>query len=185
MEKPKSDEKLEEVIEDPLGDNDIRHYLPNAKIMKYSELRHYPTIDDLLPNDIDYVVLLYEDSPNKGHWVCVCKYRPYIEFFDSYGGSPDSQLGWVPCPIRKQLNQSKPYLTDLFNKCKNPVIYNPIKYQDDEDDVNTCGRHCVFRIKNLIDKRKTLGEYYLLMKELKDKTKMNYDEIVAEIIDRT
>jgi hypothetical protein len=183
MDKP--EEALEEVIEEPLGDDDIRHYLPNAKIMKYSQLSNYPTIDDLLPKNIDFAILLYEDAPNKGHWVCVCKYKPYIEFFDSYGGSPDSQLSWVPSGVRKELDQCKTYLTDLMNKCKYKVVYNPIKYQDDEDDINTCGRHCVFRILNLMAKGRNLSDYYKLMQYIKGKTDLNYDEIVAEYIDKT
>lgn len=185
MDKPKTDEKLEEIIEDPLGDDDIRHYLPSAKIMKYSELSNYKSIDDLLPNHKDYVIILYEDSPNKGHWTCVCKYKPYIEFFDSYGGSPDSQLGWTPCSIRKELNQSKTYLTDLFNKCKYKVIYNPIKYQEEADNINSCGRHCVFRVLNLIKKDCDLAKYYKLMKALKEEYGLTYDEIVSEYIDIT
>jgi hypothetical protein len=179
------EEKLEEIIEDPLGDNDIRQYLPNAKILKYSELSNYKTIDDLMPDNTDFSVILYEDSPNKGHWVCVLKYKPYIEFFDSFGGSPDSQLGWVSCKVRRMLDQSKTYLTDLFNKSPYDIIYNPIKYQATNDDINTCGRHCVFRILNLMKQNRDLAQYYELMKKLKEETNETYDEIVANIINKT
>lgn len=172
----------EEIIEDPLGDDDIRFYLPNAKIMKYSELENYKDINDLLPKNKDFAVILYEDSPNKGHWTAVLKYEPYLEFFDSYGGYPDTQLGWVPCPIRKVLKQTKPLLTDLFNKSDYQIIYNPIKYQKDNNDINTCGRHCVFRIINLLKGGNSLSDYYNLMKQLKNETGESYDEIVANII---
>lgn len=174
---------LEEIIEDPMGDDDIRFYFPNAKIIKYSDLERYDDIDKLLPNKIDYVFILYQDSPNRGHWCCVSKYEPYCEFFDSYGGRVDSQLGWVPCPIRKTLNQCRPYLSDLFNKSKYEIVYNPIKYQGESDDINTCGRHCVWRVKNLL-KGSNLHRYFKMMKDAKNKSGLSYDEIVAELIDK-
>jgi hypothetical protein len=178
-------EDLEEVIEDPLGDDDIRTYLPNAKIIKYSELSKYGKIEDLLVNDKDFCVILYEDSPNKGHWTCISRYNNILEFFDSYGGYPDSQLGWTDKETRKELHQCKTYLTDLFNKSKFKIIFNPIKYQEDGNDINTCGRHCVFRILNLIRENRDLHQYYLLMQMLKKETNETYDEIVANVINKT
>jgi hypothetical protein len=176
--------KIERIIEDPIGDDDIRAYLPDSKIMKYSELARYKTIEDLLPEPVDYAFLLYEDSPNKGHWVCVSRYGKTIEFFDSYGGAPDTQLGWVSCPRRRSLGQGRPMLTDLFNKSKASIVYNPIKYQGESDDINTCGRHCLFRIINLTKAQRRLEDYYKTMRELEEDYKEPYDTIVANIIKR-
>lgn len=177
----KQDIITEKIIEEPLGDDDIRAYLPQAKIYKYSVLSKYNTLDDLLPGEVDYVILLYEDKPNKGHWVCVNKYDNIYEYFDSYGEIFDKPLQWNPAIENLQLNQ-KPYLTNLFNKTNKKVIYNPIKYQDTEDDINTCGRHCIFRILNLLEKKRDLKKYYELMKEIKKLTKYPYDDIVANFI---
>jgi hypothetical protein len=173
---------IEKIIEEPLGDDDIRQYLPDSKIIKYSQLQDFKKIEDLLPEKTDAVFLLYEDSPNKGHWVCVCRYGKTLEFFDSYGGYPDSQLKWVPCPIRRGLEQDKTLLTNLFNKSQFSIIYNPIAYQDDHDDINTCGRHCLFRVLNLLKAGRDLAQYYELMKTLKDEYEEPYDTIVANII---
>lgn len=175
---------LEEIIEDPLGDDDIRFYFPNANIMKYSELKKFNSIDDILPNDKDFAFLLYEDSPNKGHWVCISRNNGQYEFFDSYGGGPDSPLKWNAQETNNMLGQGTKILSNLFNKTKDKVIYNPVKYQEDSQDVNTCGRHCVFRIKNIKD-GKNLHQYYQLMKTLKDNSGKNYDEIVASFIKKT
>lgn len=181
MSKDKQDEMTEVLIEEPLGDDDIRRYLPNAKIMRYNNIAKYNSIEELLPKNIDYAILLYEDRPNKGHWVCVLKYNNTYEFFDSYGGAPDSQLKWNSKEVNNKLRQ-QPYLTNLFDKTDKEVIYNPYKYQEDSSDVNTCGRHCVFRILNLIEKDKTLQEYFNLMNLVKKETKSSYDDIVANLI---
>ena len=177
----KQDRQTQIIIEEPLGDDDIRRYLPDAKIMRYSKLQNFAHIDELLPGKINYCILLYEDSPNKGHWVVVCKYGNFCEFFDSYGGAPDTQLNWNPKIINEKLDQ-EPYLTNLFNKCPYEVVYNPIKYQGDSDDINTCGRHCVFRIINLIEMSRNLSKYYQLMKEIKELTDYSYDDIVSNFI---
>ena len=174
-------QQLEQIIEEPLGDDDIRFYFPNANIMKYSELKKFNSIDDILPNDKDYAFLLYEDSPNKGHWVCISRNNGEYEFFDSYGGAPDSPLKWNDKQTNNMLGQGMKTLSNLFDKTKDNVIYNPVKYQEESSDVNTCGRHCVFRIKNIKD-GKNLNQYYNLMKKLKENTGKNYDEIVASFV---
>jgi len=176
-----TEKDIEENIEEPLGDDDIRKYLPDAQIFKYSRLENFRTIDEILPGKINYCVLLYEESVNKGHWVCLTKYGDTVEFFDSYGGAPDTQLKWNHPEVNHRLDQ-KPYLTEIFNRSKYNIVYNPIKYQDENDDINTCGRHCVFRILNLIQKKRDLSKYYKLMKMLKKKTGATYDEIVAFFI---
>jgi len=102
--------KLKKIVESPLDDADIRHYLPNAKIMVYSDLNNYKSIDELLPNSIDYCIILVEDSPNNGHWICVLKYNNTVEYFDSYGNYPDKNLNWISLEERKKLGQGKPTL---------------------------------------------------------------------------
>ncbi|MFM7979412.1 MAG: hypothetical protein ACKPKO_08865 [Candidatus Fonsibacter sp.] len=39
----------------------------DAKIIRYSELKHIDDLDELLTNDIDYCIVLSEDRPNRGH----------------------------------------------------------------------------------------------------------------------
>jgi hypothetical protein len=179
--KDEQDEITEEIVEEPLSNDEIMKYLPNAKIIRYSELKKYNDIDDLLRNNVDYCILLYEESKNKGHWVCVLKYNDTIEYFDSYGGYPDNPLKWNSDMTNNSLGQ-EPFLCRMFDNTEKEVIFNPIKYQEDEDDVNTCGRHCVFRILNLLEKERELGQYYEIMKEIKKLTKSSYDDIVANMI---
>jgi hypothetical protein len=178
------DEMTEEIIEEPLGDDDIRYYLPDAKIMKYSELKKYNTIEDLLPKNKDYAIILYENSPNQGHWVALMRYDPYIEYFDSYGGKVDNPLNWGSSRENAILKQDKKILSNMFDRTKLDVIYNPTKFQGDGNDVNTCGRHAIFRIKNMIDCNRNLSDYYKFMNSVKKESKNKYDEIVSHLIDK-
>jgi hypothetical protein len=185
MNSKEKDKETEKIIETPLGDDDIKYYLPDSKIMKYSDLKKYKNIEDLLKKNKDYVFILYEDSHNKGHWTAIMRYDPYIEYFDSYGGVVDNPLSWIDKDQQKKLNQDTKLLSNLFNKTKMKVIYNPIDYQEDNmnKDINTCGRHSVFRVKNLIDCNRKLGDYYKLMGGIKKESGNTYDEIVSHLID--
>ena len=89
---------------DPLSDADIKRVLgPGCRIIKYSQLKRYSVIEGLLRKDVDYVILLYQDHPNRGHWCCVCRYDNVIEFFGRYGNYPDKELLWTPMKMSKQL----------------------------------------------------------------------------------
>lgn len=176
-------EEVKEVIIEPMGDDDIRYYFPDANIIKYSELKDYQDIETLLRDNKSFFFLLYQDQPNSGHWVCLSRTGDTIEYFDSYGKKIDEPLSWVPNYVLFKLGIQLPFLSRLLNKTKLNVVYNPIEYQEDKKDINTCGRHCCFRLKNML-KGVDLADYYRLMKELKDKYKVSYDVIVSEFIDR-
>ena len=172
---------MEQAIAEPLGDDDIRRFLPSSTILKYSELANYGSLDKLLTHPKDYCIILYEDSPNQGHWTCLS--RPdekTVEFFDSYGGYPDSQQKWVAQSERVKLGEGKPYLTQLLDKSPYEVQFNPKKYQKDGSDINTCGRHCITRIGTMLEGL-SLADYYKFLKKIKKDTKLDYDEIVTAL----
>jgi hypothetical protein len=182
-------EEINEEKEIPMDDADIRSFLPDAKIIRYSDLKDYRSLEELLPNEVDYIIILYLESSHKGHWVCVQRYDNTFEFFDPYSspdGRIDEPLLWVPYGVRMKLGVAVPFMTRLFNSILNDnkykAIYNPIKYQEEKEDVNSCGRHCVFRILNLIKKGRSLSEYYKHMLKLKDKLKLSYDDIVVTLV---
>lgn len=190
--------KVEKIVErqliaSPLGDDDIRYYLPNAKIIKYSDLKKYQTIEDLLPKNKSYAVILYENEVNKGHWTAIMRYKfkgkNTIEFFDSLAddGKPDSELKWISKEQNKILGQGKNLLTELLNKSDLPVIYNKLKFQSegnnkDGDNINTCGKHCVLRIRHLLDCDHNLNDYIDYMNEIKQESKNTFDQIVSHLV---
>ena len=76
----------------PLSDRDIMDKLQGrTNIFMYSDLGGIEDVDDLLKDDS--CVILYENKPRNGHWVCLVRYKDKgtIEFFDSYGLFPDKQ----------------------------------------------------------------------------------------------
>lgn len=178
--------ELKEIIADPLDDKEIHHYLPDAKIIKYNELSKYQSINQLLPRETDYVIILYEDSHNQGHWVCLLRYaggkNGVIEFFDPYGNMFDKQLEWIPMEQRQTLGQGRKLLTPLLDCCTQKVVYNPIKYQKESSTINDCGRHCVYRILCLLKKEMDLEEYFKHIKEVERQTGYDADGIVSSQI---
>ena len=107
------------LIHKALSDEDIGTILgTDAKIIRYSELRHIDDLDELLTKDIDYCIILYEDRPDRGHWTALLRYNGIYEHFDSYGNKPDKSLEWVNLKMRRMLNEATPYLTNLLHKKK-------------------------------------------------------------------
>ena len=61
---------IAKLIHKALSDSDIRKILGHdTKIIKYSELSQFTDLDQLLPNPLDYCIILYEDDIDRGHWV--------------------------------------------------------------------------------------------------------------------
>lgn len=170
-------------IDVPMSDSDIKKYFPNNKIYKYNELAQFNNIDQLLPKNKDGVFILYQDSPNSGHWCLVTKYNDHIEMFDSYGQKNiDDELLWISKDERRKLKTNKPHLTRLLNNCPYKVIFNGFKYQQQDNDIMTCGRHCCMRLLALLKGGINLQDYHKGMNKLKNKSKMTFDEIVSNII---
>lgn len=129
------------------SNSDIERWLGNDCIIKYSDLAEYPTINDLLPNDKDFKVILVESSVNQGHWVCIMKYGDIIEYFNSYGTLPEYDFKFIPTMVKHLLGQGGNILSKLL-KTKDKgqkVFYNKKKLQTINDNINTCGRWCVAR----------------------------------------
>jgi len=176
-----NEEQQEQVEATPLGDDDLRKYFPSAKVITYKELNDYNNLDELLPNEKSFAFLLLESSPNKGHWIALSRYGDEIEVFDSYGGAPDTQIKWNSSKTNKDLGQDGKPLSKLLKGSGKDIVYNPIKYQSNGNDINTCGRHCCYRIQNM-KQGKNLDSYYKHMEQLKDNTGLDYDGIVANMI---
>jgi hypothetical protein len=176
---------VEEIIEEPMDDGDIRAYYPNAKIIRYSDLKDYKTITQLLPKDKSYVFLLYQHSPNSGHWVLLMRYGGTIEFFCSYGSAIDAPLKWTNPRDRQMLGEAVPYLTNLLRAQKEfNVIHNPVAYQAKGNDKATCGAHDVMRLSQMLNHGQDLTDYYDYMTRIKKESGLSYDEIVANFVSK-
>jgi predicted class III extradiol MEMO1 family dioxygenase len=170
------------VEKEPLSDDIIKKYLPNSKIIKYSEFKNYRDLNQLLPNNKDYIIILYEASFNTGHWCSISKFNDNYEYFDSYGNAPSVPLSWNEEQNNINLGQDKPYLNMLLDNSTLDSYYNDIAYQIKKSDINTCGRHNIFRILCMKKRNMNLKQYHEFMKKLKSKSKENYDKIVSYMI---
>jgi len=171
------------LIHKALSDSDIRRILGSgAKIFKYSELANFESLEQLLPNAVDYCIILYEDGPNHGHWVGLSKYGNTFEHFDSYGIKPDKELAWINFKTRRYLQENAPYLTQLLRG--EHYVYNNVRFQAMDSNVNTCGSHVVHRLYRLKNENMDLKSYQKFMLKIKDEYNMGYDLIVAEFISK-
>jgi hypothetical protein len=166
----------------PLSDGDIREHLNNPLILKYSELDEYGTLENVLPNIKSYCVILYENSPNSGHWVCISRPKEGIaEYYDSYGGYVDCPLTWTPKDIRDTLGEVIPTLSRMFDECPEEVVYNKIKYQKESGGVSNCGRWVVLRIKKMLDGM-NLNQFYEFCKSECKRLNLDMDKMVTALI---
>lgn len=177
---------IKKEISEPLDDSEIKQFIPDAQILPYNELIKYKSLDELLPEG-KTIFLLYQLSPNSGHWTVLRRKNNHVYFFDSYGGKPDSQLNFISETENQKLGITAPYLTQLMDQSNLPIHYNTIPYQKDTNKtpINTCGRHGIFFALNNIEKNRNIKEYYKLMKFLKKKMKCSYDDIVTGFINQS
>lgn len=112
-----------------------------TKVVIYNELKNVRNIEQIL-DEFGHCVLLYLTSHNYGHWVAIIRHEHSIEVFDSYGiYKPDDELDTVK--NRRELGQSKNYLSILLLKTGMPIEWNDNKFQR---AFSTCGRWCCLRI---------------------------------------
>jgi len=164
-----------------ITDSDIKRWLPNAesKIIKYSDLANYNSLEDLLPEPIDYKIILVESELNSGHWTSIMRKGNKYETFDSYGGTIDHELNYIPNSTKKYLGEDKLYLGKLLKGHK--VIYNKKKLQSENNGVSTCGRWNIARILSFL-MGWTLKDFQNKLKETSDETGKPYDIIMVDWI---
>jgi hypothetical protein len=127
-----------------LSNHDIINALDNKiKVVVYSDLINYDTIDQLL-HPFGRVVLLYEQERNIGHWVCIHKQDNTLIYFDSYGLRPDDPQSWIGEKKRKELYDNMRYLSILLKKSPYNIEYN--EYELQAPLVRTCGKWVCCRL---------------------------------------
>ena len=174
---------MSQLLSIPLSDSDIKEYLGNdAKILKYSELNKYHSIDELLPNTKDFAVILYENSLNNGHWTCICRPKENeIVYFDSYGGVVDKPLSWSSKDVKLGLGEDVKYLSNLLDKCEEDVFYNKHKYQSGKENVSDCGRYVVCYILKM-KAGYSLNDFCKFIKNECKKMNSSNDIVICKLI---
>ena len=173
---------LNEIKYEPMDDLEIKRFLPHAKIIKYSELSKVQDLDEILPSDKDYLIILVQNrGVSNGHWVVLLRDRNNWIYWDSYGRPIDAHLNDVPVQMLHSFGIKEPYLSNLLKKEVKKgkrVVYNKIAYQGSGEGLATCGRHALFRIFHHLN-NKDENEYKKHMDRIKDKYGLTYDQIVS------
>ena len=187
--KPPEPKTVEERIRTPMTNGDLERHtgIKEADIILYSDLRNYSKIEELLPEDKSARVILMEETPNSGHWVCIMRYGKTIEWFNSYGNKWDADWGFVSRMMRMILGQNNKDATRLMKQAEKDgweTVWNNKKLQKLSPAIQTCGRWCVLRIE-MMKMGYTLPEFYALLKKLKVENPESggaYDWIVSKYV---
>lgn len=176
-------------IEKPLSIDDlvkILGYQFRDDMILYSNLDQYKSIEQLLPRNKTFKIILIRDEPYSGHFVVILRYKKTIEWWDSYGFKPDDQLDYMM--VNNRLDQTKSELYDIFRDSQKKgfqIVYNKKAYQQYSTDYKTiavCGRYCSLRVIMLLKHNYDLEQFNNFMDELKRRHGLSYDELVSLII---
>jgi len=152
---------------------------PDTKILKYSELKQYNSVTDLLPKINSFVILLLEDDFNHGHWTCLIRYgENSYYYFNSYGQKYDTDLSVIPMCIRKILGEDRREITRLLGD--HDCAWNRIKFQGEKSQV--CGRYCILACSMICMMGFSPTDFENFLKKQQKNSKKSYDHLVAGFV---
>ena len=190
-----NENNFKKILSYSYSDDDIRHYLPDAKIIEYKDLSRYNNIFELLPEDKSYVFILVETKKRSGHWTCIMRVgngatNGKFYYVDSYGKSVDDELKFINPWWRKQLQEDEKLLTKLIKNSPYKLEYMARKLQTDKKFDCTCARYCIMFILKFLQ-GKNIGEvldwidFLIENNNLEKYKELKYDIIVVEQISYT
>ena len=150
IKKNKALEEMKKTLGYSLSDADIRHILgQDCRIVEYCDLDKFSSMDDLLPGETDYVIILIESQDNSGHWCAITKHNKVISMMDSYGIKLQDELNFISRAVNRMLGNTKEELEKLIKSCPDDVevIYNKTPLQSQSPSICTCGRWCAAYIQ--------------------------------------
>jgi hypothetical protein len=166
-------------IDEPLSDLKVKQALgEGTRILKYSELKNYETMNALLPKINDFVIILLEEDVNRGHWTALMKLRDGFFYFNSYGTKYDTDISVIPMCIRKILGEDRREITRLLDgrKCE----WNRTKLQGERSQV--CGRWCVLAITMCVFMGYSPAEFIEFVKDKAKLLNKTYDQLVVSFV---
>ena len=164
----------------PLSDGAVREALgADTRILKYSELRLYRSMAELLPKINSFVIVLLEEEQNRGHWTCMMRLKKNYFYFNSYGQKYDRDVSVIPLCVRRILGEdpAREFTRLLGGR---PCDWNRAKLQGDASQ--TCGRYCCFAIVFCCFLGYSPAELVDFLKEKAENEGTSYDDIVCDII---
>ena len=157
--------ELKLIMKTPLSDSDLERFLGSdvdSQILKYSDLKKYHDMNQLLPLNKSYKIILIEYEKNVGHWICMLRYNNNLEIFNSFGTKHDDDDFVNSDTMNLYLGQSHLFLNRLIeDEIKDgefDIIYNNVA----QYNVIRGFRHKTigFRYKTIGFRYKTIGFRY-------------------------
>jgi hypothetical protein len=181
--------QLQQQISEEITDDDLVRYFGQKdfkNIIKYSELGNYNSIQQLLPRNKSWKIILIENQVNSGHWTLLLRYKNTIEYFNSYGTFPSRELDFISNLQNDFLNQDIKHLNILLTQALShfKIIYNKKQLQKLQSGVNTCGKWCILRIMMLEKYNMDLKQFHNFVNKLTKQYKLTPDELVTLIIQK-
>ena len=144
------DRLITKIYQQDLTGQDVDYLTKNkAVLLLYKDLLNYNSIFDAFSeHNVNNIILLFPvQSDTEGHYICVQKNdkTKTVSHFDSYGISPDQELGYTTNQYVK-----RNLLGILYNKAQQQgwtFTYNKYQLQSWDTGINTCGRFCVLRVR--------------------------------------
>jgi hypothetical protein len=176
------EKKIEKIKYEPMKASELDDHGVNVKFITYDELDNYNNINELF-NESNYIVILIRWNDNTGHYIGLINDKNYIEKFDSFGKGHAYHKNLIGGKLNERLGQDENLLNKLLKESNKKIIKNRFEYQDyNNSELASCGRHTIYRMLNHKKKGMNLKNYNKLMKDLKNKTGYNYDEIVSYMV---
>jgi hypothetical protein len=164
---------------EPLSDSKVRQALgEDVRILKYSELKNYETMNELLPSLNTFFICLLEEDFNRGHWTAMMRLKNCFYYFNSYGERFDSDLSVIPMCIRKILGEDKREFSRLLDG--QSCDWNRVKLQGEKSMV--CGRWCILVITMCCFMGYSPAEFVAFVKEKAKILGKSCDEVVCQIV---
>lgn len=156
-------------VSDLISNFDIYKYVSKSVNIVESSRLHEQTYDQLLNNQHGCSVILIQNSDNTGHWVLINKAGNVVEYFDSYGCPyEESDIAF----LKKHLGLTK-------------VVSNKTQFQRYSSQINTCGKHVLFRLLTLLEFKMDLKQHTKFVNDLCKKMKETADELVTVFVTLT
>ena len=170
---------IKKLVATPLSDSLVKQALgPDTLVLKYSELKNYETIDQLLPTIDSYFIILIEDNFNEGHWCCMCRLKDNsLFYFNSYAQKFDRDLSVIPMCIRRILGEDKKEITRLLDGKKCEWLKTTL--QGNKSMV--CGRWCVLFLTFVCKIGFSPDDFVEFIKEKSKELKLNKDQLCARL----
>lgn len=163
----------------PLSDSKVRQALgDDVKILKYSELKNYESMNELLPSLNTFFICLLEEEMNIGHWTAMMRLKNGFNYFNSYGDRFDTDISIIPLCIRKILGEDKREFKRLLDGAE--CDYNKTKLQGEKSQV--CGRWCILVISMCCFMGYSPEEFVAFVKEKAKILGKSCDEVVCQIV---